>query len=84
MSDFDMYILPLLCNQNDNYYCWSSMIMSSYFNMFAPKNNKDFVDPKICLHQKMIRILSLFADIVQHFSRAFPNFWRECISIQDL
>ncbi len=41
MSDFDMYILPLLCNQNENYYCWSSMIMSSYFNVFAPKNDKD-------------------------------------------
>ncbi len=41
MSDFDMYILPLLSNQNENYYCWSSMIMSSYFNVFAPKNYKD-------------------------------------------
>ncbi len=23
------------------FYCWSSMIMSSYFNVFAPKNDKD-------------------------------------------
>ncbi len=44
MSDFDMYILPLLCNQNENYYCWSSMIMSSYFNVFAPKNDKMILD----------------------------------------
>ncbi len=36
-----MYILTLLCNQKENYYCWSSMIMSSYFNVFAPKNDKD-------------------------------------------
>ncbi len=40
-SDFDIYILTLLCNQNENYYCWSSMIMSNYFNVFAPKNDKD-------------------------------------------
>ncbi len=56
-----MYILPLLCNQNENYYCWSSMIMSSYFNVQY-------------LRQKMIRI---YADIVQnHTLPVFPNFWR--------
>ncbi len=35
MSDFDMYIAIIM------FYCWSSMIMSSYFNVFAPKNYKD-------------------------------------------
>ncbi len=62
MSDFDMYILPLLWNKNENYYCWSSMIMSSYFNVQY-------------LHQKMIRI---YADIVQNHTLpgVFPNFWR--------
>ncbi len=60
MSDFDMYILPLLCNQNENYYCWSSMMMSSYFNVFAPKNYKD-----LCWYRPK-----------PQFSRAFPNFWR--------
>ncbi len=36
-------ILPLLCNQNENYHCWSSMIMSSYFNVqyLHQKNDKD-------------------------------------------
>ncbi len=59
MSDFDML---LLCHQNENYYCWSSMIMSSYFNVQY-------------LHQKMIRI---YADIVQNHTLpgVFPNFWR--------
>ncbi len=41
MSDFDMYILPLLCNQNENYYCWSSMIMSSYFNVLSGNARRD-------------------------------------------
>ncbi len=52
MSDFDMYILPLLCNQNENYYCWSSMIMSSCFNVFAPKNDKDLcklLEGSVCM-----------------------------------
>ncbi len=60
MSDFDMYILPLLCNQNENYYCWSSVIMSRYLNVFAPKNEKD-----LCWYCPK-----------PHFSRASPNFWR--------
>ncbi len=62
MSDCDMYILPLLCNQNENYYCWSSMIMSSYFNVQY-------------LHQKIIRI---YADFIQNHTLpgVFPNFWR--------
>ncbi len=74
MSDFDMYILPLLqyvCNQNENYYCWSSMIMSSYFNVQY-------------LHQKIIRI---YADIVQNHTLpgVFPNFWRAvCIYIYSI
>ncbi len=51
MSDFDMYILPLLCNQNEKkYYCWSSMIMSSYFNVFAPKNDKEN-DKDLCWYR---------------------------------
>ncbi len=37
MSDFDMYLYIAIIM----YYCWSSMIMSSYFNVFAPKNDKD-------------------------------------------
>ncbi len=58
MSDFDMYILPLLCNHNENYYCWSSMIMSSYFNVFAPK--------KLWGKFKKFKRKSIYADIVQN------------------
>ncbi len=65
MSDFDMYILPLFCNQNENYYCWSSMIMSSYFNVFAQK--------------KMIRIYADIVQNPTFLGR-FQTFGGQCIT----